>query len=168
MTTTTKVLLLVAGAALVAIAGVATAKVVSEDRDAPKPYVASTPRRPGAATSTTGSGPAANLQLDDAVRADLKTAFAAGTGVNPADVQGTVPGSVFYGQLNSTGDLWAVATFAPTAAASGSSSFPTAPQILRKPTGGAWTYIGPAPAPLCAPTIPAELLAVWGQPATAC
>jgi len=167
LTLTTKVLLLVTGAALVAIAGVATAQVV-EDRDAPKPYVAPSTTTPAAVTSTTGSGPATNLQLDDAVRADLKTAFAAGTGVNPADVQGTVPGSVFYGQLNSTGDLWAVATFAPTAAASGSSSFPTTPQILRKPSGGAWTYIGPAPAPLCSQTIPAELLAVWGQPAKSC
>jgi hypothetical protein len=115
-----------------------------------------------------------NLVVDDAVRGELATAWAAGQHLRRSDVAGTKKGSVFYAYDGPSRTYWAVANFEPSLSAltkhrrlNGASGDPTiqfqdGPFILRGPVGGAWTLVGDTGgAPICQDRVPATVIAAW-------
>jgi hypothetical protein len=118
-------------------------------------------------TSTTGG--AENLQVTDALRAQLLRAGAASNGIPASDYTGLVHGQTYYAYDPTTGTYWAGAHLVPSASstrAQVSVQDDGAYLLFTKPAGGTWhaysvgmTGIAGATCPVA---VPSGVLTVWG------
>jgi hypothetical protein len=92
-------------------------------------------------------------------------------GLTGADVQSTLPGSVFYAEQPAIGSYWALSRFVPTPEASSHASTPQGQVILArfidiaifaKAAGQKWSYRGDFVAGSCPTSLPTPVIAVWG------
>jgi len=132
------------------------------------------------ATTVPASG-VANLQVTDAIRAQLVAARAAQLGIAPSTFTGLTPGDTYYAYDATTMTYWAAGQMAVpgTQAAPGTDLYTAqvAGQdegsylVFSRPSGGAWTVtpsgaVGPGTP--CGVTVPAEVVQAWGWPAGSC
>jgi hypothetical protein len=131
-------------------------------------------------TSTTSST-ATNLSADATVKQALVTAFAIANKLDPSDIDGTEPGSVYYAVDPSSDRYWAEASFVPSARAQQMDSqlqggpgdpmnyFQDQPWVFSRPWHGAWQVVTNDPGGPCPGKVPAAVTAAWQiQPSSAC
>ena len=134
-----------------------------------------------APTSNTpgSSAPAANVQVTDAVKAELLAAGAELNSIPVTEFTGLAPGLTYYALDKVTNIHWAGARLQP--APTPSSSPPSRAQvssqdqgsyyIFQKPQGGPWSAYAAGntgPSTPCPVAIPAAVLAVWGWTPASC
>ena len=122
--------------------------------------------------SPVSAGSARTLQLPGLVREAIIASFATGSGLERTDVAGISPATGYYGYMPSTGLYWAVASFDPTQsweakvdAAPGGDiayAFNGGPWVFSHQRGKGWVYVGRTVGRVCAPLVPAQMLAAWG------
>jgi hypothetical protein len=128
---------------------------------------------PGAETTTpppatsTGTASAENLPIPDDVRQQLVTAFVAAKKVQPSEVSGTKPGTVYYGYLPATDTYWAVAEFSlsPSASEQTKIDFQDGADqaTFHRQAGQPWQVtIGDIPWP-CPGDLPDAMMSAWNM-----
>lgn len=124
---------------------------------------------PGTSTSSTAaaSGPV-NVVATAADKAALTAAYAAYKQVDPSEIEGTSPGSVYLATDPSTGTYWALASFLPSATASQQTEVGMQDGgetgIFTRTAGGSWTMVSLGSEPFCPSKtpIPPAVAALWG------
>lgn len=111
-----------------------------------------------ATTAASGKGgPAVNLQISAADRAALRQALLASGGAASSEVEGPLPGTVFYARYGGT--EYAIATF--SYAQTGETD---QPERFSRPAGAhAWHHDGDSGGPL-ADFLPCPVLQAWQKP----
>ncbi|HTW11059.1 MAG TPA: hypothetical protein VME46_26400 [Acidimicrobiales bacterium] len=129
------------------------------------------------ATTTTTPAPAINLAASAGVRQSLVVSWLAtnpgGVGLGPADIAGTVPDSVYYGEVTKSHVYWAIAEFqaskqllAQRSTAAGQAAlaqFQDTDYVFSGNGGSTWTELGYVNAGGCpGQYVPNAVLAIWG------
>jgi hypothetical protein len=176
---------LAAAAAILVVGGAAIAlRVGNDNRKHPihvtgpsstlPPEQTSTSLPASSSTPSRSNSAPQNLVTTNVVRSALVTAFATGQHLPVAYVQGTVPGSVYYAYDPETHTFWALAQFSSSDAArlahdqyGGTSKdpyvqFQDGPFIFKRTASSQWNMVGDTGGLVCAPRVPAGVLAVWG------
>jgi len=131
---------------------------------------------PTAAAATPSQG-AVNLVVPDAVRPQLLAAYVTfvrhefGENLVAADVNGPLPGSVYYAKVAATGTYWALAGFAPSSQATFQMSVNFQDNgmsgLFEMKPGQGWVMVahamGGGPWP-CAGQLDPDLMRVWSMP----
>jgi|GEM_PF-2555918 len=99
------------------------------------------------------------------------SAHPGGAPLTPADVQSTLPGSVYYASQPAVGYYWAVSQFVPTPEAQANASTPEGKAVLAqfayvaifaKAPGRGWAYAGAYRPGSCSSDVPAPVYRAWG------
>jgi hypothetical protein len=135
-----------------------------------------------AAQSTTGStspevttSPAENLPVPAGFGPLLRRVWVSAepgrAGVTAADVQSTLPGSVYYAEQPAIAYYWAISQFLPSASAEALGSTTAGKAVLAqfsniavfyKAPGGRWQYAGAYRPGTCSSLVPPPVYKVWG------
>ena len=111
-----------------------------------------------ASSGAAATEPAVNLTATPAVRSALRATYLSHvTGVPRAKVKGPLPGTLYYARHR--GREWAIAAFSRPLTGTTDQ-----PELFVRPVGGRWIDRGDTAGGLdvCAPSVPAPVLRVWG------
>jgi len=155
--------------------GVATRAAASSGSTTTTSEMASTTTtRPAinpAASTSTAVNMAAPAAFGPLLRNVWVDARPGGVPISTADVQSTLPGSVFYAEQAAIGTDWAISQFVPSAHAKSEAGTAAGNAVLAqfnntavfvKDPGKAWAYLGDFAPSSCAGDLPVPVLSAWG------
>jgi hypothetical protein len=122
------------------------------------------------ATTTTSAAPL-NEMATAAVKAALTGVYVSHSGLPADQVQGTVPGSVYYSFYPPTNTYWAYAEFEPVPNADMNTQVAMQDDgccgIFAMTPGSSWVFVKGGYGPLCNTPVPQAVLELWGKAPTA-
>jgi hypothetical protein len=153
----------------------ATGDTIQAVTASPARTTSAAPLASASPTPTPSTTRAENLELTDAIRAQLTAAAARLNGLPASDYLGLVHGESYYGFDPATATYWAGGALDPSPTsqrAQVSVQDDGGYYIFKEPVGGSWTASAEGLAgiggTLCSVHIPAALVALWHWSAGAC